>query len=132
MSNLKESKYFDEAIRVIEIEAQAVLDIKKTLNQDFKSAIKAILESQGRVIVCGMGKSGHIARKIFATFVSTGTPSFYLHPGEAFHGDLGMILPNDIFLALSFIVIMFIYNKRKDCTYLTSGICIFRHNVYKF
>ncbi|MDT9270901.1 MAG: KpsF/GutQ family sugar-phosphate isomerase [Limnospira sp. PMC 1234.20] len=101
MSNLKESKYFDEAIRVIEIEAQAVLDIKKTLNQDFKSAIQAILASKGRVIVCGMGKSGHIARKIFATFVSTGTPSFYLHPGEAFHGDLGMILPNDIFLALS-------------------------------
>lgn len=93
--------YIDEAIRVIEVEAQTILDLKQSLNHNFESVIKAILETSGRVILCGMGKSGHIAQKIFATLISTGTPSFYIHPSEAFHGDLGMILPNDIFLAIS-------------------------------
>lgn len=93
--------HIEEAIRIIEVEAQTVLDLKQSLSCNFELIVKTILESSGRVILCGIGKSGHIAKKIFATFVSTGTPSFYIHPGEALHGDLGLILPNDIFLAIS-------------------------------
>jgi arabinose-5-phosphate isomerase len=71
------------------------------MDSNFAGAVDAILASQGRVIVCGMGKSGLIGNKIAATLASTGTPSFAMHPGEAYHGDLGMLRPEDIFLALS-------------------------------
>lgn len=71
------------------------------LDQNFVNAVNMIVESKGRVIVTGMGKSGHIARKISATLSSTGTPAMFLHPGEAIHGDLGMVTSNDIVLAIS-------------------------------
>ncbi len=89
------------AQEVFEIEAEALLGLKKNLNADFKKAVMAIHESKGKLIVCGMGKSGHIGKKMAATFASTGTPSFFVHPAEAFHGDLGMLTSNDVFLSIS-------------------------------
>ncbi|HZX78495.1 KpsF/GutQ family sugar-phosphate isomerase [Lysobacter sp.] len=88
--------------RVFETEAQALSAVAARINGDFSAACRLILASQGRVVCTGMGKSGHIARKIAATLASTGTPAFYVHPGEAGHGDLGMITDVDIVLALSY------------------------------
>lgn len=88
--------------RVFEIEAQALAAVAARINGDFSTACQLILASRGRVVCTGMGKSGHIARKIAATLASTGTPAFYVHPGEAGHGDLGMITDVDIVLALSY------------------------------
>lgn len=89
------------AIRVFSIQCQALNFVSNKIDDNFTKIVNEILHSSGRLIVCGMGKSGHIAKKIFATMVSTGTPSFFLHPSEAFHGDLGMVQPSDIFLAIS-------------------------------
>ncbi|MBQ6516722.1 KpsF/GutQ family sugar-phosphate isomerase [bacterium] len=89
------------ACEVLDIEANAVLKSKRVINSDFERAIDLIFETQGRVIVTGMGKSGLIGRKIAATFSSTGTPAYYLHPAESTHGDSGMITKNDIVLAIS-------------------------------
>lgn len=83
------------------IEAAAVEALKTRLDHSFVAAVTLILNSQGRLIVSGMGKSGHIARKIAATMASTGTPAYFVHPAEASHGDLGMITRHDILLALS-------------------------------
>ncbi|MDD2884623.1 MAG: KpsF/GutQ family sugar-phosphate isomerase [Dechloromonas sp.] len=83
------------------IEAAAVDALQHRINGDFARAVALILDSQGRLIVSGMGKSGHIARKIAATMASTGTPAYFVHPAEASHGDLGMITRDDILLALS-------------------------------
>ena len=89
------------AKQVFEIEAEAILNLKTLVDDNFSGSINAILETQGRVVICGMGKSGLIGTKIMATFASTGTPCFFMHPGEAFHGDLGMVSSKDVFLALS-------------------------------
>lgn len=89
------------AKRVLDIEADAIVHLKTLLDDHFNGSVEAILHTQGRVVICGMGKSGLIGKKIMATFASTGTPCFFMHPGEAFHGDLGMVAPNDVFLALS-------------------------------
>ncbi|WP_127471086.1 KpsF/GutQ family sugar-phosphate isomerase [Thiomicrorhabdus aquaedulcis] len=89
------------AKQVFDIEAEAVLHLKTLLNDDFNGSVNAILATQGRLVICGMGKSGLIGKKIVATLASTGTPCFFMHPGEAFHGDLGMVSPQDVFLALS-------------------------------
>ena len=89
------------AREVFEIEATAIRALGDKLNDDFSKAIEAIMASSGRVIVCGMGKSGIIGKKIAATLASTGTPSFFMHPGEAYHGDLGMVTPEDVFIAIS-------------------------------
>jgi arabinose-5-phosphate isomerase len=88
--------------RVFEVEAQALAAVAARIDGDFTAACRLILASTGRVICTGMGKSGHIARKIAATLASTGTPAFYVHPGEAAHGDLGMITDADVVLALSY------------------------------
>ncbi len=88
--------------RVIDIEAQALTALASRLDGSFSTACQAILASRGRVVATGMGKSGHIARKIAATLASTGTPAFYVHPGEAGHGDLGMITDADVVLAISY------------------------------
>jgi arabinose-5-phosphate isomerase len=88
--------------RVFEIEGQALAAVAGRIDGDFSAACKLILASSGRVVCTGMGKSGHIARKIAATLASTGTPAFYVHPGEAGHGDLGMITDVDVVLALSY------------------------------
>lgn len=90
------------AKRVLQIEASAVAALAGRLDAQFSQAVEQILSSQGRVIVCGMGKSGIIGRKIVATLASTGTPSFFMHPGEAFHGDLGMVTATDVFVAISY------------------------------
>jgi arabinose-5-phosphate isomerase len=89
------------ARNVLEIEAAAILGLKDSLDGSFTATVRAILAARGRVIVSGMGKSGIIGKKIAATLASTGTPSFFMHPGEAFHGDLGMVTTEDIFLAIS-------------------------------
>lgn len=87
--------------RVIRRESEALDLLADTLDGGFGAAVNLILKAQGRVIVCGMGKSGHIARKIAATFASTGTPAQFVHPGEASHGDLGMVTEADVALVLS-------------------------------
>ncbi len=89
------------AIETINTEAEAVANLTARITDDFTGAVQAILACTGKVIVTGMGKSGLIARKIAATLASTGTPSFFLHPGEAYHGDLGMISSNDVVLAIT-------------------------------
>jgi len=86
---------------VIDIEASAVRALAGRVDEAFVRACRYCLECEGRVVVTGMGKSGHIAGKIAATLASTGTPAFFLHPGEASHGDLGMITPSDVVLAVS-------------------------------
>jgi len=91
----------DTAKRVIQIEAEAILALSQQLDNHFSQSVDAILATEGRVVICGMGKSGLIGKKIMATFASTGTPCFFMHPGEAFHGDLGMVSPKDVFIALS-------------------------------
>jgi arabinose-5-phosphate isomerase len=89
------------ATRVLRTEASAILRLVDRLNAQFERAVQLILDCRGRVIVTGMGKSGIIGRKIAATLASTGTPAFYLHAGEAFHGDLGAIRADDVMVALS-------------------------------
>lgn len=89
------------ALRVFQIEAQAISALSEKLDANFGDAVHAILETPGRTIVCGMGKSGIIGRKLAATLASTGTPAFFMHPAEAFHGDLGMVTANDVFVAIS-------------------------------
>ena len=91
----------DAAREVLQIEATALIDQSAHLDEQFVKAVNLILNCKGRVVVSGMGKSGHIGRKIAATFASTGTPAFFVHPAEASHGDLGMITPDDVVLALS-------------------------------
>jgi arabinose-5-phosphate isomerase len=88
--------------RVFDIEAQALAAVAGRIDGDFTAACRLMLAARGRVVCTGMGKSGHIARKIAATLASTGTPAFYVHPGEAAHGDLGMITDADVVLALSY------------------------------
>jgi arabinose-5-phosphate isomerase len=89
------------ARRVLTIEARAVEALRDRLDDSFTRAVQLILHSSGRVVVSGMGKSGHIARKIASTMASTGTPAFFVHPAEASHGDLGMITQHDVLIALS-------------------------------
>ncbi|WPL16176.1 Arabinose 5-phosphate isomerase KdsD [Thiorhodovibrio winogradskyi] len=89
------------AQEVFLIEAEAVAGLAAHVDGSFSAAVSAILASTGRTIVCGMGKSGIIGKKVSATLASTGTPSFFMHPAEAYHGDLGMVDGNDIFIALS-------------------------------
>ncbi|MCE7728147.1 KpsF/GutQ family sugar-phosphate isomerase [Vibrio campbellii] len=89
------------AQEVIDIEVNGLLYMKDRIGNEFELAVSKIQETTGRVIICGMGKSGIIGKKIAASFASTGTPSFFMHPGEAFHGDLGMVKPEDIFVAIS-------------------------------
>ena len=95
----------EQAIRLaretLDIEAAAVLGLKRHLGTSFAQAVEMMLSLSGRVVVMGMGKSGHIGRKISATLASTGTPAMFVHPAEASHGDLGMIQPDDLVLAIS-------------------------------
>ncbi|MDD6176672.1 MAG: KpsF/GutQ family sugar-phosphate isomerase [Succinivibrionaceae bacterium] len=89
------------ALGVIDDEINALEGLKQYINESFSKACEIILQCKGKVIVTGMGKSGHIGSKIAATMASTGTPSFFVHPGEASHGDLGMISENDVVIAIS-------------------------------
>ena len=102
MNESQKNTILDTAREVLQAEAEAIQHIKKSLNGEFVAAVEMILDCQGKVILTGIGKSGLIAKKIAATLASTGTPSFFLDPSEAFHGDLGMISKEDIIVALSY------------------------------
>jgi len=93
--------YIDLGLAVLKIEADAISALVERLDQNFSNACDLILNCKGRIVVTGMGKSGHIGNKIAATLASTGTPSFFMHSGEASHGDLGMITADDLVIALS-------------------------------
>ncbi len=95
------AKFLASAKRVITVEADALTQLADQLDDSFSQAVELLLNAKGRVIVSGMGKSGHIARKIAATFASTGTPAHFVHPAEASHGDLGMMTRGDVVLVLS-------------------------------
>ena len=100
-SELGSQKIKQQAKDVLDIESEAILNLKESINGQFVKIVKEILNCPGRVIMTGMGKSGLIAKKLAATLASTGTPSFFLHPAEAIHGDLGMVTSDDIVIALS-------------------------------
>lgn len=91
----------EKALETLKIETEAVERLSARIDDEFEAAARAILDCKGRVIVSGIGKSGHVGQKIAASLASTGTPSFFMHPAEAFHGDLGMVTQNDIVLAIS-------------------------------
>ncbi|MBO4753052.1 MAG: KpsF/GutQ family sugar-phosphate isomerase [Bacteroidales bacterium] len=96
------SEIIDTGIRCLTDEAQAILDLIPRMGEEFEKSIDLLLNCRGKVIVTGVGKSGHIGSKIAATLASTGTPSFYLNPLDAYHGDLGMIAPGDVVMAISY------------------------------
>lgn len=98
---MKKDSTISTAKRVLDIEARAVKALSAKLDGDFTKAVDMILAASGKVVVCGMGKSGIIGQKIASTLASTGTSAFFLHPAEGVHGDLGMLMKNDIFLAMS-------------------------------
>ncbi|MDQ9092730.1 KpsF/GutQ family sugar-phosphate isomerase [Pseudoalteromonas haloplanktis] len=93
--------FIEQGKRVLDIERQALTEIAQYLDENFNQACQLIYQCHGRIIVVGMGKSGHIGNKIAATLASTGTPAFFVHPGEASHGDLGMITRDDVVMLLS-------------------------------
>ena len=98
---MKEKNYINSAIKVIKTEADAVMGLIDQIRPDLENLCESILDTKGKLILMGIGKSGHIAQKISATLSSTGTSSFFIHPTEAAHGDLGMISKNDsIFILL--------------------------------
>ncbi len=101
MTNIVDVNLLDVGKKVIAIESEALMTLKNCLGDSFIQAVHLIAHSVGRIIISGMGKSGHIGAKMAATFASTGTPSFFVHPAEASHGDLGMITKNDIIICLS-------------------------------
>ena len=98
---MKDKNFINSALRVIEIESKAVMNLRNQIRSDFESLCSNILQIKGKLILMGIGKSGHIAQKISATLSSTGTSSFFIHPTEAAHGDLGMINKKDAILLLS-------------------------------
>ena len=102
MTDTTKKQILDVARKAIRTEMEALRHLEETLGDEFAAAVELILACRGKCIITGMGKSGLVGRKIAATLASTGTPSFFLHPGEAFHGDLGMISPDDIVVALSY------------------------------
>lgn len=101
VSTMKSDKTILIAKRVLKIEAHAVSSLAKRLDSNFSQAIVLILNTSGKVVITGMGKSGLICKKIAATFASTGTPAFFLHPAEGAHGDLGMLMKGDVVIAIS-------------------------------
>ncbi len=125
MKKNKETVLLAAAKEVIRIEGDAIRDLSKSLTADFSNAALAILKTKGRVIVTGMGKSGNIGKKISATLASTGTPSLFVHPAEANHGDLGMITHSDIVLSISYsgeteeIIQILPYLKEKNITLIS-------------
>ncbi len=102
MSETDKLQILEVARKAIHTEMLALRRMEETLGDEFATAVELILACRGKCIITGMGKSGLVGRKIAATLASTGTPSFFLHPGEAFHGDLGMISPDDVIVALSY------------------------------
>jgi arabinose-5-phosphate isomerase len=93
--------FIEQGLRVLDVERQALSDIAQYVDENFNNACQLMYDCEGRIIVIGMGKSGHIGNKIAATLASTGSPAFFVHPGEASHGDLGMITKNDVVMLIS-------------------------------
>lgn len=93
--------FIEQGLRVLDVERQALRDIAQYVDENFHNACQLMYDCEGRIIVIGMGKSGHIGNKIAATLASTGSPAFFVHPGEASHGDLGMITKNDVVMLIS-------------------------------
>ena len=102
MTDTTKAQILAVARKAVHTEMLTLKHLEETLGDEFAAAVEMILGSRGKCIITGMGKSGLVGRKIAATLASTGTPSFFLHPGEAFHGDLGMISKEDIVVALSY------------------------------
>ncbi|MDH1270854.1 KpsF/GutQ family sugar-phosphate isomerase [Rhizobium pusense] len=96
-----DQEVFTSGARVLDVERIALEELKKSLPADLPAVVTLILNTKGRVVICGIGKSGHIGRKIAATLASTGTPATFVHPAEASHGDLGMIMPQDVCILIS-------------------------------
>jgi arabinose-5-phosphate isomerase len=96
------SRDLEEAGRVLDIESRAILALKGRLGESFIKALDLIQNCEGKVVVTGMGKSGQVGRKIASTMASTGTPAIFLHPAESSHGDLGVLAPNDVIIAISY------------------------------
>ncbi|ASD64683.1 KpsF/GutQ family sugar-phosphate isomerase [Bdellovibrio bacteriovorus] len=96
------SKVIQQGLKVLEVEAQAILALKERLGDSFEQVVKMITACEGKIVLTGMGKSGQIARKLASTFSSTGTPAVFLHPAESSHGDLGLVENNDVVIALSY------------------------------
>jgi arabinose-5-phosphate isomerase len=101
LTSFDATRALELARATLDIEARAIEGLKARQGESFVAAMKAMLACRGRVVVMGMGKSGHVGRKVAATLASTGTPAFFVHPGEASHGDLGMVTPADVVLAIS-------------------------------
>jgi len=101
LNSTQKDEIIADALQVINDEIEAIKSLTERLDENFSTACEAILQCKGRVIIAGMGKSGHVGNKIAATLASTGTPSFFVHPSEALHGDLGMITANDIVVPIS-------------------------------
>ncbi len=101
MSQAAAQTLIDSGKRTVALEAQAVNDLERRIDTNFARACELMLQCRGRVVITGMGKSGHIGHKIAATLASTGTPAFFVHPGDAGHGDLGMVTPGDVVIAIS-------------------------------
>lgn len=99
---MKKAEFIQIGIRTLDMELEELRRLRQVMDKTFAAACAILLECKGRIIVIGMGKSGHIARKIAATFTSTGSPAFFVHPGEAGHGDMGTITADDIVLLLSY------------------------------
>ncbi|GAA62043.1 arabinose 5-phosphate isomerase KdsD [Pseudoalteromonas sp. BSi20652] len=93
--------FIEQGLRVLDVERQALSDIAQYVDENFHNACQLMYDCEGRIIIIGMGKSGHIGNKIAATLASTGSPAFFVHPGEASHGDLGMITKNDVVMLIS-------------------------------
>jgi arabinose-5-phosphate isomerase len=100
-TEVTDARLVEQARQVLRTEAEAVLSLVERIGADFVAACRLILGCRGRVVVSGIGKSGHVGRKLAATLASTGTPAFFVHPAEASHGDLGMVTRDDVFIALS-------------------------------
>ena len=100
MNDISPDKYIALGKAVIETEQQALTELIDRIDDKFVTACNILLQCEGRVVVIGMGKSGHIGNKIAATLASTGTPAFFVHPGEASHGDLGMITNKDVVMVV--------------------------------
>src|SRR5215211_2670185 len=96
------NKMLDEARSVFRLESEAVARLEERLDERFERAVQLMLECRGRVVVTGVGKSGAIGRKIASTLASTGTPALFLHAAEGLHGDLGMVAPGDVLVAISY------------------------------
>ena len=122
--------YLADAKKVIQTEIEGLQSLSERIDGEFSKVVELILNSKSKVVVTGMGKSGLVGKKIAATLASTGTPAFFMHPGEAYHGDLGMIASDDVIVAISnsgeteeVIRLLSFFKENKNSTIAMTGIC---------